>query len=61
MGKYADEKLDVELKDVLMKYGLEVIASAGFGIEAQAFNDPNGVFSDQASPSLCHLLIARCK
>ena len=49
MEKHADEKLDLELKDVMMKYSLEVIASAGFGIESQAFNDPDGVFSDQVN------------
>ena len=49
MEKYATDGLDVETKDIMTKYGLEVIASAGFGIEAKAFNDPDGIFSDRVA------------
>ena len=49
MEKSATDGLDVETKDIMAKYGLEVIASAGFGIEAKAFNDPDGIFSDRVA------------
>ena len=49
MEKSATAGLDVETKDIMTKYGLEVIASAGFGIEAKAFNDPDGIFSDRVA------------
>ena len=34
---------------MMTKYSLEVIASTGFGVEAKAFSDPDGVFPDMVS------------
>ena len=47
LDKYADEGLEFETKEMMAKYSLEVIASTGFGVEANAFTDPNGIFSDR--------------
>ena len=47
LEKYADEGLELETKDLMTKFSLEVIASTAFGVEAMAFSDPDGVFSDK--------------
>ena len=36
---------------MLSKFSLEVVASTGFGVEANAFTDPDGIFSDRVSSS----------
>ena len=41
--------MEFEAKAMMTQYSLEVIASTGFGVHAKAFQDPNGVFSDQVS------------
>ena len=50
LEKYADEDLEFEAKEMMTKYSLEVIASTGFGVEAKAFADPDGIFADEVSP-----------
>ena len=52
LEKYADEQLEFDTKDMMVKYSLEVIASTAFGVEAQAFSNPNGIFADRVSLSL---------
>ena len=44
---FADKGLEIETKELMTKFSLEVIASTAFGVEANAFSDPNGVFSDR--------------
>ena len=55
LEKYAEEQLEFDTKDMMVKYSLEVIASTAFGVEAQAFSNPNGIFADRVSKnSLLH-------
>ena len=49
MEAFADKGLEFETKEMMSKFSLEVIASTAFGVEAEAFTNPNGVFSDRVS------------
>ena len=49
MEEFADKGLEFETKEMMSKFSLEVIASTAFGVEAEAFTNPDGVFSDRVS------------
>ena len=38
---YADEGKDINGKDIMTNYALDVICSTGFGIEAECFTNPD--------------------
>ena len=38
---------DMELKHLFAMFGMEVIATTGFGFEANIFADPNSIFRDK--------------
>ena len=41
LASYADEKKDIDGKDMMTNYALDVICSTGFGIEAECFTNPD--------------------
>lgn len=43
------ENQDVELKQVFTLFSTELVASIGFGFEANVFSDPNSPFKDYVS------------
>ena len=49
LDNIAEEGLEVEAKELMTKFSLEVIASTALGVEAHAFSDPAGIFSDRVS------------
>lgn len=49
LEKYAADGTEFEAKAMMTKFSLEVIASTGFGVSANAFNDPDGAFSDNVA------------
>ena len=51
LQRFAKEDLEFDTKEMMSKFSLEVVASTGFGVEANAFSDPDGIFSDRVSVS----------
>ena len=51
LNKFAKSGKELELKKVMSLYTLETTASCGFGIDIDAFNDPEGSFNDMVR---CH-------
>jgi len=43
MESYAKDEVEFDAKDLMTSYTLDVIASAGLGIEANAFTDRDGI------------------
>ena len=58
MVKYLDDFAtngkEFECKDLFTMYSVDVVATTGFGVEAQSFANPDGTFLDQVS-LLIHL------
>ena len=46
VDNYYDGK-DMELKHLFAMFGMEVIATTGFGFDANIFADPNSIFRDK--------------
>lgn len=44
VGKLADKKEDIELKDLFGKYTLDSMASSVFGVEIRSFENPSSPF-----------------
>ena len=51
LGEFIEDSstrgLEIDAKDVFSKFALDGIASSGFGIESNSFNDPNNTFRTQ--------------
>ena len=47
VGNLADKNEKFETKQLFTLFGVDVVASTGFGFEANAFKDPNSMFKDQ--------------
>ena len=51
MVKYLDDFAtngkEFECKDLFTMYSVDVVATTGFGVEAQSFANPDGTFLDQ--------------
>jgi len=47
LEKFAEDGIEFETKELFTLYGVDVVASTGFGFEAKAFSDPNSIFKDQ--------------
>ena len=56
MNKLADNNEKFETKDLFTLYGIDVVASTGFGFEANCIKNPNSVFKDQVLSTFkgCH-------
>merc|ERR1719195_2022616 len=46
LDRFAEEGTEFETKALFTLYGVDVVASTGFGFEANAFTDPDSVFRD---------------
>jgi len=53
LEKFAEEGIEFETKQLFTLYGVDVVASTGFGFEAKAFSDPNSIFKDQVDQLNC--------
>ena len=49
LDKFAQEGTEFETKALFTLYSVDVVASTGFGFEANAFTDPESVFRDYVS------------
>ena len=52
MGKVLEDSVEngemIDAKDLFGKFALDGIATAGFGIESNSFQDPNNAFRQNA-------------
>jgi len=47
LQKFADEGTEFECKELFTLFGVDVVASTGFGFDANSFTDPHSIFRDQ--------------
>jgi hypothetical protein len=47
----AESGKEIDAKDVMMSYTLDVISNAGLGVQAKSFTDPNSLIRHNVSQS----------